>query len=60
VELSGCEPDADVKEELEELRQIKSFLDAAKAKVEYCHDAEKGMELFLYAKKRLDKLTATC
>lgn len=58
VELSACEPDADVKEVLAELRMIKNFLDAAKAKVEYCHEAEKGMELFLYAKKRLDKLTS--
>lgn len=58
LELSACEPDADVKEQLEELRMIKSFIDAAKAKVEYSHEAEKGMELFVYAKKRLDKLTA--
>jgi len=58
VELSACEPDADVKDQLAELRLIKSFIDAAKAKVEYCHEPEKGMELFLYAKKRLDKLTS--
>ena len=57
LELSGCEPDADVKEQLTELRLIKSFIDAAKAKVEYCHSPEAGMELLLYAKKRLDKIT---
>jgi len=55
--MAACEPDADVKEKLAELRLIKSFIDAAKAKVEYCHDPEAGMELLLYAKKRLDKIT---
>ena len=38
LEMSACEPDADVKEKLEELRLIKGFIDAAKAKVEYCHE----------------------
>jgi len=57
LEMAACEPDADVKEQLAELRLIKSFIDAAKAKVEYCHDGDAGMELLLYAKKRLDKIT---
>lgn len=57
LEMGACEPDADIKEKLAELRLIKSFIDAAKAKVEYCHSPEAGMELLLYAKKRLDKIT---
>jgi hypothetical protein len=57
LEMSACEPGADVKEKLEELRLIKSFIDAAKAKVEYCHSPEAGIELLMYAKKRLDKIT---
>lgn len=57
VEMAACEPGADVKEKLVELRLIKSFIDAAKAKVEYCHQPEEGMDLLLYAKKRLDKIT---
>lgn len=60
LEMSGCEPDADVKEHLNELRLIKSFIDAAKAKVEYSHDLEAGMELLLYAQKRLNKYAAKC
>lgn len=55
LEMAACEPDADVKEQLDELRLIRSFIDAAKAKVEYCHDPEAGMELLTYAKKKLDK-----
>jgi hypothetical protein len=60
LEMAACEPDQDVKEKLDELRLIKSFMDAAKAKVEYCHDPELGMELFIYAKKRLDRLALSC
>lgn len=57
VEAGGCEPDADIKEKFAELRLIKSFIDAAKAKVEHGHEPELGMELLIYAKKRLDRLT---
>ena len=59
LEMSACEPAPDVKEKLEELRLIKSFIDAAKAKVEIVHEPEAGMQLFTYAKKRLDRLTRT-
>lgn len=60
LEMSACEPDADVKEKLEELRLIKSFIDAAKAKVEYAHEPQAGMELLIYAQKRLNKYAAKC
>lgn len=59
VELAACEPDQDVKEKLAELRLIKSFIDAAKAKVEYAHEPEAGIELLVYAKKKLDRLNST-
>jgi hypothetical protein len=60
LEMAACEPDADVKEQLKELRLIKSFIDAAKSKVEYCHSPQEGMELFIYAQKRLQKFSDTC
>jgi len=60
LEMSGCEPGADVKEKLEELRLIKSFIDAAKAKVEYCHEPQAGIELLIYAQKRLNKYATEC
>lgn len=56
IELAACDPDADVKAQLKELRLIKSFIDAAKVKVEYNHDNEDGMELLQYAQKRLMKM----
>lgn len=55
LELAACEPQVEVKEDLAELRLIKSFIDAAKAKIEQCDDLQEGMDLFIYAQKRLHK-----
>jgi hypothetical protein len=55
LELAACEPAPDVKDALDELRLIKSFIDAAKAKVEICDDLQEGMELLIYAQKKLQK-----
>lgn len=60
LEMAACEPTADVKAELDELRLIKSFIDAAKAKVEVCNSPHQGMELLVYAQKRLQKFTGDC
>ena len=56
IEVSGCEPSAEVKEKLKRVRFIKDMLDAAKAMVEYCHHPKKGMAIFTYACRELDKL----
>lgn len=56
LEMAACEPNADVKAQLDQLRLIKSFIDAAKVKVEDCHDNQLGMDLLLYAQKLLMKL----
>lgn len=60
LEMAACDPKEDVKKDLNELRLIKSFIDAAKAKVEYCHDIDAGMDLYNYAKKRLDRFPDNC
>ena len=60
LEMDACEPSADVKEKLNELRQIKSFIEAAKVKVEYAHEPHKGMELLVYAQKKLNKFSNPC
>lgn len=57
LELAACEPQADVKEQLDELRLIRSFVDAAKVKVEICESPYEGMELLTYAQKRLQKFS---
>jgi hypothetical protein len=55
LEMAACEPQPDVKAQLDELRLIKSFIDAATANVEQCNDLQKGIDLLVYAKKRLDR-----
>lgn len=60
LEMAACEPQPDVKADLEELRMIRSFIDAAKVKVEYCESPQQGMDLFLYAQSRLQKFGKDC
>jgi hypothetical protein len=54
-ELGACSPDAELTKKMKELNQIRMYLDAAKAKVEFCNELLKGMELYNYALKLLDK-----
>lgn len=60
LEMAACEPAADVKEKLAELSMIKNFIEAAKVKVEYAHQPHEGMELLIYAQKKLNKFSAPC
>ena len=59
IDVAACDPPADVKKKLEKLRLIKMYLEAAKAKVEYCHEPQKGMTLYNYACKLLGKMNCT-
>ena len=59
VDVNACDPPFKIKQRLEELRLIKMYLDAAVAKVEYCHEPQKGMSLYNYALKLLNKLSCT-
>ena len=56
LELQACAIPADKKARFNELMEIKGFLDSAKAKVDFCHEPSKGMELYNYALSRLKKL----
>jgi hypothetical protein len=61
LDIAACEPTKETDKKLEELRKIKMYLEAAKAKVETCHEPKKGMELYTYAMKLLDKFECnTC
>lgn len=60
LEMSSCEPTPDIKAKLKDLRLIRSFLDAAKAKVEYSNNPYQGIEIFEYAKKLLRKYLNGC
>lgn len=61
LDLGACDPPEQIKQKLMELRMIQMFLSAAKAKVEFCHEAQEGMQLYNYAIKLLDKMScSTC
>lgn len=55
LEVASCEPTRDLKEKFKVLRDIRMMIDAAKAKVEYCHSITEGMDLYNYALKLLNK-----
>lgn len=55
LDMGACEPDTELEKKLKDLNQIRMYLEAAKAKVEICHEPSKGMELYNYALKLLKK-----
>ena len=57
LDITPCEPSYDRKKLLDQLSDIKVYIDAAKAKVEYAANPQAGLELFNFAKKKLDKIT---
>lgn len=59
IDVNACDPPAKIKQKLEELRLIKMYLEASVSKVEFCHEPQKGMSLYNYAMKLLNKMTCT-
>lgn len=59
LDLADCDPGKEKEDKLKQLRLINQYIDAAKAKVEICHEPKKGMELYTYAKKLLSKFNCT-
>lgn len=57
LDLGACEAPTEIKNKLNQIRLIQQYLSAAKANVEDCHNPKKGMELYTYAVKLLDKLS---
>jgi hypothetical protein len=61
IDLGACDPPTKIKDKLEKVRLIQQYLKAAKAYVEYCHQPSKGMDLYNYAVKLIDKMNcSTC
>lgn len=59
LDLGACEPASDVLDKLEKITLIEQYIKAAKVFVEDCHDPKKGMELYKYAVKLIDKLSCS-
>jgi hypothetical protein len=55
LDLAACEPSVEVFDKLKQLNLINDYLDAAKAKVEFCNDSENGVILYAYADKLLSE-----
>ena len=61
LEVSNCEPPRELAETLNKMRMIKMLIEAAKAKVEYCHSVTEGMDMYAYALKLLNRINCkTC
>jgi hypothetical protein len=60
IRLSDCQPTAEVNQQLKDLKLIKSYIDAAKAKAEYCHSPNQAIKMLTYAIDLLDKYESGC
>ncbi len=60
VQLAECEPTPEQHEKMHDLRYIKMFLEAAKAKAEYCHSPKDATDMLAYAQKLLRKYQSGC
>ena len=61
LDITPCVPNSDRKRLIDQLNDIRLYIDAAVAKVEYAASPEAGLELFNFAKSTLDKITCpTC
>lgn len=56
IDIQPSEPASDKKALIEEVQFIKTLIDGAVAKVEYCSSPSIGMEMYNYALKRLEAI----
>lgn len=59
LKLQACEPDSDTRSKIKKLREIRIYIDAAVAEVEECGNRGRGLELYDYAQKLLNKFKTT-
>jgi|TARA_B110000259_G_scaffold39013_1_gene44554 hypothetical protein len=57
LDVQACQPQSKKQSLLNEMNFIRTLIDAAVANVEYCESAAQGMELYNYAKQRLNKIS---
>lgn len=60
IQLSECEPTAEMNQHLADLRYIKMLLDSAKAKAEFCHAPDHASAMLQYANKLMRKYQDGC
>ena len=57
LDLGNCIPSREKEQKLDQIRDVQIHLDAAKAEVEYGHNPKKGMDIYNYSLKMLDKIS---
>lgn len=57
LDIEPCLPDSEKQDLLAEMHYIKTMIDAAVANVEFCQSSAQGMQIYNFAKARLDKIT---
>ncbi len=55
-----CDPSKETKEKIKQAQFIRTLIDVAKAKVEYCHEPKHGMGVYTYACDLLERLACSC
>ena len=56
LDVHACQPNSTKQSLLAELGYIRTMIDAAVSNVEYCQSAAQGMQLYNYAKTRLNRI----
>ena len=57
LDVQACQPESRKQSLLDEMNFIRTLIDAAVANAEYCESAAQGMQLYNYAKQRLNKIS---
>ena len=60
IQMAACEATSEQQDRMKDLRYIKMYIDAAKAKAEYCHAPKQAVEMYEYAKKLLAQYQSGC
>lgn len=63
IDVNDCEPFSEKQDLIKEIQYIRTLIDAAVSKVEYCNSPHIGLDMYNYALKRLEKMvcqTAGC
>ena len=56
LDVQACQPNSTKQDVLAEMSYIRTMIDAAVSNVEYCQSSAQGMQLYNYAKERLNKI----
>ena len=57
IDIQACEPTSDQKELIDRVYYLRTLIDAAVAKVEYCGSPNHGMDIYNFALKELQKIS---